>query len=834
EARRDGRRGRRRPRSKPSSDNMREACQALRSTADHQNKNNTHLKLPGGRKVPYDRNAPDLTLDLANIDGSLADKDKGSAACPFYRCMSAPRVHELAHDFARPKVGLPGGDDGSHAIEDLRAFCADPQGFSANMKRKAKRELREPCGDGGAGVGCGSGGCASDNCGGGGGGGGSADDAAKANGGGRLSSVSTSRASGAAGAAAVAHVDLSYDSSDGDAGVGEGTTTAAGGTEMGLALPPTAMAARRAWPTYAGEGSGRKRRRHEEEEEPTVQADDGEEEETGSSATAAAAAVGSGGREGRGGTRALACPYYMSQELAKQAQIVMMPYNYILDPSIRSSTSMSLSGAVVILDEAHNVEGVCRDAGSLELPLVEMVHMASDLCDLRQVGSCRSSADVLLEFVMDLMHFTARESQTFEAFQRETEFSGPRGNETIKQEIRKRWACDNAGRIFWDNFAGRGEEGISHTSLEIAMEDLKLAILEGKEAVQEEEEGKDRIRANVPAMTKALYGLERVIFVTGLALNHPHDYNVNVMSWKNVKLDELPAHKRTSSLHSSCPLQASPFSRSGYAPREMCQLNIWLMSPSVVFDDVATQTHSTILTSGTLSPLHSLRAELGPSFGERLLPFPQQALEANHVIKPGHQLKVIPVGQSPGKMTLKCVRDNVENPEFLKEIGLTILSLAGHIPSGVLVFLSSYRLLREAVGVWKSTGVWSNLERCKGVVVEEPVEGAEFKEAKQRYEAAIDSPRKGEGSALLLAVYRGKMSEGISFNDHYARGVLCVGIPFPSLKDPKVEAKKCYNTWKSLGRRPSDQDRGAAGPRSWPAICDAGDHGYGGAKAVRS
>lgn len=43
--------------------------------------------------------------------------------------------------------------------------------------------------------------------------------------------------------------------------------------------------------------------------------------------------------------------------------------------------------------------------------------------------------------------------------------------------------------------------------------------------------------------------------------------------------------------------------------------------------------------------------------------------------------------------------------------------------------------------------------------MEEPVAAAEFKDAKRRYETAIDSPGKGKGSALLLAVYRGKMSE---------------------------------------------------------------------------
>ncbi|CAM9514792.1 unnamed protein product, partial [Ectocarpus sp. 12 AP-2014] len=61
-------------------------------------------------------------------------------------------------------------------------------------------------------------------------------------------------------------------------------------------------------------------------------------------------------------------------------------------------------------------------------------------------------------------------------------------------------------------------------------------------------------------------------------------------------------------------------------------------------------------------------------------------------------------------------------------------------------------------------------------------------------------------------------TQGISFNDHYARGVLCVGIPYPNLGDPKIVAKKCYNDWKSLGRKPEAKDRGGAGRRSWPDL----------------
>ncbi|CBZ53396.1 conserved hypothetical protein [Neospora caninum Liverpool] len=50
-----------------------------------------------------------------------------------------------------------------------------------------------------------------------------------------------------------------------------------------------------------------------------------------------------------------------------------------------------------------------------------------------------------------------------------------------------------------------------------------------------------------------------------------------------------------------------------------------------------------------------------------------------------------------------------------------------------------------------------------------------------------------QGHALMLAVYRGKMSEGLSFNDDYCRGVICIGIPYPAFRDPKIESKMRFN-----------------------------------------
>lgn len=43
-----------------------------------------------------------------------------------------------------------------------------------------------------------------------------------------------------------------------------------------------------------------------------------------------------------------------------------------------------------------------------------------------------------------------------------------------------------------------------------------------------------------------------------------------------------------------------------------------------------------------------------------------------------------------------------------------------------------------------------------------------------------------------MGVCRGKLSEGIDFKDDYARCVIMVGIPNPSLNDSSVKMKQHY------------------------------------------
>ena len=57
---------------------------------------------------------------------------------------------------------------------------------------------------------------------------------------------------------------------------------------------------------------------------------------------------------------------------AENAELIFCPYNYLLDPVIRRAVQIDLEDAVIILDEAHNIEDICR-----YLQGIETQHFAS-------------------------------------------------------------------------------------------------------------------------------------------------------------------------------------------------------------------------------------------------------------------------------------------------------------------------------------------------------------------------------------------------------------------------------------------------------------------------
>ncbi|RKO89259.1 hypothetical protein BDK51DRAFT_31497, partial [Blyttiomyces helicus] len=105
------------------------------------------------------------------------------------------------------------------------------------------------------------------------------------------------------------------------------------------------------------------------------------------------------GRETKG------CPYYTSRVLAETAEVVFAPYNYIVDPMIREASEIKLEGNVVIIDEAHNIEDACNEAGSFRITEQELTDVETDLDTMIAAGKDVNAYEHLRHVVTSLVEW---------------------------------------------------------------------------------------------------------------------------------------------------------------------------------------------------------------------------------------------------------------------------------------------------------------------------------------------------------------------------------------------------------------------------------------------
>jgi hypothetical protein len=149
----------------------------------------------------------------------------------------------------------------------------------------------------------------------------------------------------------------------------------------------------------------------------------------------------------------------------------------------------------------------------------------------------------------------------------------------------------------------------------------------------------------------------------------------------------------------------------------------------------------------------------------------------------------------------------------------------------VLVFFPSYGVMDNTVTRWKETGCFNKLQVAGGAVIIEPRtnsiipqrnnnnkfksnnQDSSPKKYKNSFVNSNDNNENGEeteeiqlsgivkefentlqrnGRCILLAVCRGKVSEGIDFRDQKGRVVIITGLPYAPHLDPWVVLKRMY------------------------------------------
>ncbi|XP_057559905.1 regulator of telomere elongation helicase 1 isoform X2 [Hippopotamus amphibius kiboko] len=460
----------------------------------------------------------------------------------------------------------------------------------------------------------------------------------------------------------------------------------------------------------------------------------------------------------RSGTGHKLCPYYLSRNLKQQADIIFMPYNYLLDAKSRRAHSIDLKGTVVIFDEAHNVEKMCEEAASFDLTPHDV---ASGLDVIDQVLEERTKV--------------AQQAELHPEFRADSASSG------LSLELEdlaklKMILLRLEGAIDAVELPG-GDRGVTKPGsyiFELFAEaqitfQTKGCILESLDQIIQHLAGRTGLFASTAGLQKLADVIQTVFSVD------PAEGSAGVMVGPGSQ--SYKVHIRPDAGHWKTAQRSDAWNTTA-ARKQGKVLSCWCFSPGHSMRELVRQGIRTlILTSGTLAPVSSFALEMQ-------IPFPV-CLENPHVIDK-HQIWVGIVPKGPDGSQLSSAFDKRFSDECLSSLGKALGNIARVVPHGLLVFFPSYPVMEKSLEFWRARDFARKLEVLKPLFVEPRSKGG-FSEVMEAFYTRVAAP--GSSGAAFLAVCRGKASEGLDFADANGRGVIVTGLPYPPRMDPRVVLK---------------------------------------------
>ncbi|CAH7667177.1 hypothetical protein BY996DRAFT_4579176 [Phakopsora pachyrhizi] len=437
------------------------------------------------------------------------------------------------------------------------------------------------------------------------------------------------------------------------------------------------------------------------------------------------------------------CPYYASRKAVRQAQVVTLPYNLLLQPSARNSLGIKLEDNIVVIDEAHNLIDNILAIHSVSLSNLQIDNTkrvfavyikrfakklkGSNLVHLKHLVRI---FDCLLKFCSSWSDGTSGKNQ------RQEEIF------TISNVLEKSRVLDQLNVLELQKYL-RESKIIN-----------KVAGYSSKLEQDKNSESFDKAHQTRSNFITVFYKIQS--FISALSNN---DKDGRVLITREMTND-----------------QQNPILRIKYQ----------LLNPSSSFQDIVTQSRSVILAGGTMAPMKDFHDQLF-NFVE-----PQRIVDfsCSHIV-PDENLLVRAVTKGPGGTRLELKFSSKTDTKLLDELGQSLVNVCNVVNHGVVCFLPSYKMLEIMTERWKQTGLWDRLRGKKQISVE-PTSSADVERTLSSYASVIGSPPKPLTGALMLAVVGGKLSEGINFSNDLCRAVIVMGVPFPNSQSPEVRERVKY------------------------------------------
>lgn len=447
------------------------------------------------------------------------------------------------------------------------------------------------------------------------------------------------------------------------------------------------------------------------------------------------------------------CPYFTVRRMMPFCNIIIYSYHYLLDPKISERVSKELSkDAIVIFDEAHNIDNVCIESLSVDLTQESLKKAARGASALgRAVEEVKKTDSKKLQLEYEKLVEGLRQAETERAeddFMSNPVLSEDIINEAIPGNIRKAEHFVAFLKRFIEYLKTRMKalNVISETPTSFLKHLKELTYIEKKP---------------LGFATERLNSLVRTLELTDI-----EDF---------VSLKEIVTFATLlATYEEGFVLILEPFETEGSTvPNPI--LHFSCLDASIAMKPVFERFGSVIITSGTISPL-----DMYP----RMLNFDTVIQESYTMTLSRRSFLPLVVTKGSDQVAISSRFEIRNDPSIVRNYGNLLIEFSKITPDGLVVFFPSYLYMESIISSWQAMGILDEVWKYKLILVETP-DSQETSLALETFRTACCNGR----GAIMFSVARGKVSEGIDFDHHYGRAVLMIGVPFQYTESRILKAR---------------------------------------------
>lgn len=447
------------------------------------------------------------------------------------------------------------------------------------------------------------------------------------------------------------------------------------------------------------------------------------------------------------------CPYFTARRMMPFCNVIIYSYHYLLDPKIAERVSKELSkDCIVVFDEAHNIDNVCIESLSIDLTedsLRKAARGASNL-ETKITEMKDTDAEKLQSEYAKLVDGLrqADEQRDEGAFMANPALPDDLLKEAVPGNIRRAEHFTAFLKRFIEYLKTRMKvlHVISETPPSFLQHLKELTFIEKKP-----------LRFCAERLTSLVRTLE---------LTNIEDYQ---------PLQEVATFATlVATYDTGFSLILEPYeSDTATVPNPI--LHFTCLDAAIAIKPVFDRFSSVIITSGTISPL-----EMYP----KMLGFTTVVQESYTMTLARRSFLPMIVTRGSDQGQISSGFQTRSDPGNIRNYGNLLIEFSKLTPDGIVVFFPSYLYMESVISMWQSMGILDSVWKSKLILVETP-DSQETSLALETYRTACSNGR----GAVLLCVARGKVSEGIDFDHHYGRTVLCIGVPFQYTESRILKAR---------------------------------------------